>query len=188
MWWKAAILKCKLAFHHITYVPDYKIYVEIFKLIASSLTKRILKFDIHYTIISVNIITQYTTTGNVRITWRWGGFKQSCSGKAISITISECVSVALVSRQENCILSASYYIVICGLPGCTVFSTFFFHKRRDVWGRKVFNIKCVLILCTNFVRITAHSKNNSARYYYTRMFHVKQVKYRHGQILRVPVA
>jgi len=63
---------------------------------------------------------------------------QCFSEKSVSITISECVSVALGMRQENRILSSSYYIVICGLPGCTVFSTFF-RKRHDVRGKKLFN-------------------------------------------------
>jgi len=39
-----------------------------------------------------------------------------CSGKAISITYSECVFVALASKTH-----APYYIVICGLSGCTIF-------------------------------------------------------------------
>ena len=33
------------SYNNVAYVPDYKIYVEIFKLMGSSLTERILKFD-----------------------------------------------------------------------------------------------------------------------------------------------
>jgi len=43
-----AEMQASVSSHNITYVPDYKVCVEIFKLIASSLTKRILKYDIHY--------------------------------------------------------------------------------------------------------------------------------------------
>jgi len=112
------------------------------------------------------------------------------SGKAISITISECVSVALIIRHENRILSVSYYIVICGLSGCTVFSIFF-HRRRDVRGKKGIQHRMCFDFMYKFVRNTTHSKNNSAPYYCTILFHVKQVNqflYRHRQNLRVPVA
>ena len=40
-----------------------------------------------------------------------------CRGKAISITYSECVSVALVIQQAL----RMRHIVICGLSGCTMF-------------------------------------------------------------------
>jgi len=43
-----------------------------------------------------------------------------CRGKAISIIYSECVPVALFI-QHTYIAHASYYVVICGLSGCTVF-------------------------------------------------------------------
>ena len=43
----------------------------------------------------------------------------SCSGKAINITYSECVFVALKSKAQT-----PYYIVICGLPGTTIFFHF----------------------------------------------------------------
>jgi len=43
------------------------------------------------------------------------------------------------------------YIVICGLPGSTVFTTLF-HKRHDFRKRKVIENKmCVLIFSTSFV-------------------------------------
>jgi hypothetical protein len=45
----------------------------------------------------------------------------SCRGKAISIKYYECVSVALVIQHAMSIFSAPYYIVTCGLSGCTIF-------------------------------------------------------------------
>ena len=40
-----------------------------------------------------------------------------CSGKAISIKYSKCISVVLVIQQAK----KCYYIVTCGLSGCTIF-------------------------------------------------------------------
>ena len=40
-----------------------------------------------------------------------------CSGSALSITYSECVSVALVTQYEM----RMRHIVICGLSGSTIF-------------------------------------------------------------------
>ena len=60
--------------------------------------------------------------------------------KAISVTYSECVSVAL--GIENAMRVP--HIDICGMSGCTIF---FFsklsHKRYDFRGKKRFYIKCV---------------------------------------------
>jgi len=42
--------------------------------------------------------------------------KHCCSGKTISITYCECVSVALGIRHAM----RMHHIVICGLSGCTV--------------------------------------------------------------------
>ena len=39
-------------------------------------------------------------------------------GKAISITYSECVFVALVIQKNKA--NAPFYIVVCGLSGCTI--------------------------------------------------------------------
>jgi hypothetical protein len=44
-------------------------------------------------------------------------YNHCCRGKAISITYSECVIVALGIR----LAMLMRHIVICGLPGCTVF-------------------------------------------------------------------
>jgi hypothetical protein len=40
-----------------------------------------------------------------------------CRGKAVSITYSECVSVALIAKH----VKRMRLIVICGLPCCAVF-------------------------------------------------------------------
>ena len=49
-------------------------------------------------------------------------YSYCCSGEAISITYCECVSVALGSQHGK----RMRHIVICDLPGSTVFSTLFY--------------------------------------------------------------
>jgi hypothetical protein len=69
-------------------------------------------------------------------------------GKAISITYSECVFVALVIQLEKA--NAPCYIVICGLSDSTGFFTLS-HKRHDI-RKKVTEYKmCVSIFYTDFV-------------------------------------
>jgi hypothetical protein len=70
-------------------------------------------------------------------------------GKTISITYSECLSVALVIQHA----ARMRHIVICGLPGCTYFFPTYF-INGTIFGRKkksYLNIKCVLIFSTTFV-------------------------------------
>jgi len=82
-----------------------------------------------------------------------------CSGKAISITYSECMSLALVSqnakRMRHIILSS----VAC--PGVQYFSTLS-HQRHDFRKRKKFAERemCVLIFATTFVGNISHYKKN----------------------------
>ena len=83
-------------------------------------------------------------------------FNHYCSEKAISITYSEFVFVALGFQHAMLML----HIFTYGLSGSTVF--FFFtlsHKRHDFLKKeKLLNIKCVSIFSTAFVRSIFHSK------------------------------
>jgi hypothetical protein len=86
-----------------------------------------------------------------------------CREKAVSITYSECVSVALViqhaMRMRRIILSS-----VSGLA-LPYFSTLS-HKRHDFWKEKKIEHKmCALIFSTTFVWNISHSKQNWARYH-----------------------
>jgi hypothetical protein len=64
---------------------------------------------------------------------------------------------------------APYYIVICGLSGCSIFSTLS-HKWHD-FRKKLLNIKYMFwFFYTSFVRNLSHSKKNSARCYHKRTY------------------
>jgi hypothetical protein len=86
-----------------------------------------------------------------------------CSVKAISITYSECVSVALVmqhvKRMRRIILSS---VACLAVPYFSTLS----HKRHDFGGNVTEHKMCVWILCTIFVCNISHSNKNSARYYH----------------------
>ena len=91
----------------------------------------------------------------------------SCRGKTISVTCSECVSVALVThhakRKRHFIFP---YLTCLDLPYfCTIS-----YKRHDfsggVGGGMIEHKMCVLIFSATFVRNISHSKKNSARYYH----------------------
>jgi len=76
-----------------------------------------------------------------------------CSGKAIRITCSEGVSVALGTQH----VMRMPHIVICGLPGCTKFFPNYLINGK-IFGKVIEHKMCVLIFSTTFVRNISHSK------------------------------
>ena len=86
-----------------------------------------------------------------------------CRGKAISITYSECVFVALGPQRAKCMLRITLTSVTC--PALPHFSTLS-HKRNNYLKKKVIEHKiCILIFSTSFVWNISHSKKNSVRYH-----------------------
>jgi cbb3-type cytochrome oxidase subunit 1 len=82
------------------------------------------------------------------------------------------VRVTIVVVQKcieycGCVCSLSYSafkaygpnIVIFGFSGCTIFFPRYFIKNR-IFGKKLLNIKYVLIFSTNFICNISHSKKN----------------------------
>jgi hypothetical protein len=58
-----------------------------------------------------------------------------------------------------------FYIMICGLSGCTIFSILS-HKRHDFRKDVIENKTCVLIFSTNFIRNISSYKKNWTRYFH----------------------
>jgi hypothetical protein len=86
-----------------------------------------------------------------------------CCGKSVSITFSECVSVALVVQHVMRMRR-----IVCGLSGCTIFSPLS-HKWHD-FRRKSYKHKMpVLIFATTVIWNISHSNKNWARYYHKRL-------------------
>jgi hypothetical protein len=78
-----------------------------------------------------------------------------CRGKAISITYSECVSVALVIQHAKRMRRIILPSVAClALPYFSSLS----HKRHDFREKIIEHKMCVLIFCTTFVRNIYHSE------------------------------
>ena len=69
---------------------------------------------------------------------------QSCRGKAIIITFTECVFCT--RSYPPCKARAVYYIVICGVSGSTVIFLLS-HKRLNFRKNVTEPKKCVLIKC-----------------------------------------
>jgi hypothetical protein len=88
---------------------------------------------------------QYTDTRYIQARSR----NHCCCGKAISITYSECVFVALVTQHAMRMRRVTLSCVAClTLPRFSTLS----HKQHD-FLKKVIQLKmCILIFCTRFVR------------------------------------
>ena len=70
---------------------------------------------------------------------RW--CNRCCSVKAITVTYSECVFVGLGIQREMRL----WYIVICDLPGYTIFFYVFSQKAPFSGKKKLVNVKCVFL-------------------------------------------
>jgi hypothetical protein len=84
-----------------------------------------------------------------------------CCGKAISITYSECTSVALViqhaQRMRRLVLSSETCLAV---PQFSTLS----YKLHDLREKSIQHKTCVLTSSTTFVWNIFHPKKNSARY------------------------
>ena len=68
-------------------------------------------------------------------------------------------TLALDTRHANFISTAQYYIVVCGLSGCTVIFTHHLKSGTIFGGEKKIGHKiCLLIFSTTFVSKTSHFK------------------------------
>ena len=83
------------------------------------------------------------------------------SGKALSITYSECVRVTLGIHHAI----SMHHIVICGVSGSTIFFSHYLKKMAQFKKKKAIECKMlVLIFSTILVWNISHSKKNWARY------------------------
>ena len=86
---------------------------------------------------------------------------QCCGAKAISITYSECVSVALIIEHAKCMSPIIFQSMAC--LALQYFATSY--KWHDLKKQNVIEYKkCVLVLSKTFVWNIHNSKKNSAKY------------------------
>jgi len=82
--------------------------------------------------------------------------------------IVKCLSVAFV--YPACKAHASYYIIICRVPGSTIY---FSHLINGTIKKNIEHKMLVLILCTTLIQNPSHSAKYSARSYAFIHIHVK---------------
>ena len=75
-----------------------------------------------------------------------------------------CVLVFVI-RHANRIFSTQYYVVMCGLSGCTEFFHIISYNGM-IFGEKLWNIKVCFDFLYNYVRKIFSSKRNLARYFH----------------------
>ena len=86
---------------------------------------------------------------------------------AVEKKIEPCIFWVCVCIRSypKCKAHASYYIVICGLSGSTVFPHYLI-SGTNFGGEKNGMKICILMSCTSFVWNICHSKNTSSRYHH----------------------
>ena len=83
-----------------------------------------------------------------------------CSGKAIRITYSECVCVAIGVQHAM----HMHHIVVCVWPAPWYFSMLSL-KWHNLKKKKLLNIKCVFVFVTTSVRNVCHYNKNWLKIY-----------------------
>jgi hypothetical protein len=89
--------------------------------------------------------------------------KNYARGKAVSVTYSECVSVALVIQHAMRMRRIIVLSVAC--PTRQHFSALS-HKRHDFLRNVTEHKMCAFIFFASFVYNISHSKKNSVKYYH----------------------
>jgi hypothetical protein len=97
--------------------------------------------------------------------------------KAISVTYSECMSVAYVIQHAK----RMRHIVICGLSGSTTLFHIIskparFSGKEGGWGEGIEHKMRAWILSTTFVWNISHSTKKSAKYYHKCKLHQSTCK------------
>jgi hypothetical protein len=96
--------------------------------------------------------------------------RNNCREKAVTITYSDCVSVAL-GIQHTRKAKVKYYIVVCGLSGST--SLLHIISWRAYFGEKVIEYKSFAKFFLKSLSKNISMSENSAIYWMYRGLHVK---------------